>query len=396
MKVAIITDSFPPLKNSGAIQIRDLSIEFVRQGHEVVVITPSSEIINPYLLSEMDKVQVLILKAPKIKDIGYFRRAIGEYFMPFIMIRHLKRNSLIDNNLDGIITYAPSIFLGPLANMLKKKNNCKNYLILRDIFPQWAVDVGLLSNYGLPYYLLKRVERYLYSTADIIGVQTPANLKYFNENVVYRTGHIEVLQNWLAVNKSKTCSIVVENSILKGRKIFVYAGNMGVAQGLSVFTDLVDSLSTQKSIGFLFVGRGNAVVSLRQAVKARGLDNILIYDEIEPQEIHALYQQCDVGIISLDKRHKTHNIPGKFLSYMQSGLPVLAAINSGNDLEHIINSNKVGCVSTNHSVDVLKKLVEEIVENVLSDDGTKNRCLKLYKDMFSPKKAVEQIINGLV
>ena len=171
---------------------------------------------------------------------------------------------------------------------------------------------------------------------------------------------------------------------------------MGVAQGLSVFIDLADSLSTQKSIGFLFVGRGNAVVSLRQAVKARGLDNILIYDEIEPQEIDALYQQCDVGIISLDKRHKTHNIPGKFLSYMQSGLPVLAAINSGNDLEHIINSNKVGCVSTNHSVDVLKKLVEEIVENVLSDDGTKNRCLKLYKDMFSPKKAVEQIINGLV
>ncbi len=396
MKVAIITDSFPPLKNSGAIQIRDLSIEFVRQGHEVVVITPSSEIINPYLLSEMDKVQVLILKAPKIKDIGYFRRAIGEYFMPFIMIRHLKRNSLIDNNLDGIITYAPSIFLGPLANMLKKKNNCKNYLILRDIFPQWAVDVGLLSNYGPPYYFLKRVERYLYSTADIIGVQTPANLKYFNENVVYRTGHIEVLQNWLAVNKSKTCRIVIGKTKLKGRKIFVYAGNMGVAQGLSVFIDLADSLSTQKSIGFLFVGRGNAVVSLRQAVKARGLDNILIYDEIEPQEIHALYQQCDVGIISLDKRHKTHNIPGKFLSYMQSGLPVLAAINSGNDLEHIINSNKVGCVSTNHSVDVLKKLVEEIVENVLSDDGTKNRCLKLYKDMFSPKKAVEQIINGLV
>ena len=396
MKVAIITDSFPPLKNSGAIQIRDLSIEFVRQGHEVVVITPSSEIINPYLFSEMDKVQVLILKAPKIKDIGYFRRAIGEYFMPFIMIRHLKRNSLIDNNLDGIITYAPSIFLGPLANMLKIKNNCKNYLILRDIFPQWAVDVGLLSNYGLPYYLLKRVERYLYSTADIIGVQTPANLKYFYENVAYRTGHIEVLQNWLAVNKSKKCRIVIGKTKLKGRKIFVYAGNMGVAQGLSVFIDLVDSLSTQKSIGFLFVGRGNAVVSLRQAVKARGLDNILIYDEIEPQEIHALYQQCDVGIISLDKRHKTHNIPGKFLSYMQSGLPVLAAINSGNDLEHIINRNKVGCVSTNDSVNELKKLVEEIVENVLSDDGTKNRCLKLYKDMFSPKKAVEQIINGLV
>ena len=395
MKFAIISDSFPPLKNSGAIQIRDLSIEFVKQGHEVIVITPSSEIINPYLLSEMDKVQVLKIKAPKIKDIGYFRRAIGEYLMPSIMIYHLKRNSLIDNNLDGIITYAPSIFLGPLANMLKKTNNCKNYLILRDIFPQWAVDVGLLSNYGLPYYFLKRVEKYLYATADIIGVQTPVNLKYFNGNVVYRTARIEVLQNWLAVDNSKTCSIVVENSILKGRKIFVYAGNMGVAQGLSLFLDLADSLSTQKSIGFLFVGRGNAVVSLRQAVKARGLDNILIYDEIGPNEIHALYQQCAAGIISLDKRHKTHNIPGKFLSYMQSGLPVLAAINSGNDLEDIINSKNVGCVSTNHSVEGFGNMVEDIVTNLL-DEGTKKRCFKLYEDMFSPKKAVEKIINGLV
>jgi glycosyltransferase involved in cell wall biosynthesis len=395
LKVAIITDSFPPLKNSGAIQIRDLSIEFVKQGHEVIVITPSSEIIKPYLFSEMDKVKVLKLKAPKIKDIGYFRRAIGEYFMPFIMIRHLKRNSLIDNNFDGIITYAPSIFLGPLANMLKKKNNCSNYLILRDIFPQWAVDLGLLTRYGLPYYFLKRVERYLYSTADIIGVQTPANLKYFNENVVYRTSRIEVLQNWLAENKSKTSHIIIEKTRLRGRKIFVYAGNMGVAQGLSVFIDLADSLITQKSIGFLFVGRGNAVLSIREAVKARGLDNILIYDEIEPQEIHDLFQQCAVGIISLDKRHKTHNIPGKFLSYMQSGLPVLAAINSGNDLENIINSKNVGRVSTNHYVEGLKNMVEDIVTNLL-DEGTKNRCLKLYKDMFSPKKAVEKIINGLV
>jgi glycosyltransferase involved in cell wall biosynthesis len=395
MKFAIISDSFPPLKNSGAVQVKDLSIEFVRQGHEIVVITPSSEISTRYLLEEFDRVKVVRLKAPKIRDISYLRRVIGEFIMPFMMIHHLKHNSLIDNNFDGIITYAPSIFLGPLAKMLKKTNNCSNYLILRDIFPQWAFDVGLLSNYGLPYYLFKRVERYLYSTADIIGVQTPANLKYFNENVVYRTGRIEVLQNWLAVNKSKRCHIIIGKTKLKGRKIFVYAGNMGVAQGLSVFIDLADRLSTQKSIGFLFVGRGNAIVSLRQAVKARGLDNILIYDEIEPQEIHALYQQCAVGIISLDKRHKTHNIPGKFLSYMQSGLPVLAAINNGNDLEDIIHSKNVGRVSTSHSVEGLENMAEDIVANLL-DEGTKNRCLKLYKNMFSPKKAVEEIINGLV
>ena len=166
--------------------------------HEIIIITPSSEISTRYLLEEVDRVRIVRLKVPKIKDIGYFRRAVSEFLMPFIMIRSLKKKTLIGSNLDGIITYAPSIFFGPLTNMLKIENKCKSYLILRDIFPQWAVDLGLIKSYGLPYYFFKRVERYLYSTADFIGVQTPANLKYFNENEVNVKGHVEVLQNWLA------------------------------------------------------------------------------------------------------------------------------------------------------------------------------------------------------
>jgi glycosyltransferase involved in cell wall biosynthesis len=395
MNIAIITDSFPPLKNSGAVQVMDLALEFIRQGNKVTVITPSSEIIANFLIDSLENIEIIRLKAPKIRGVSYIRRVIGEFLMPFAMIFNLKLSSTSICKFDGVVTYAPSIFLGPVAKRIKKKSECKNYLIIRDIFPQWAVDLGLISHNSVPYYFFKLVEKNLYSTADIIGTQTLANMPYFKKEILGNVT-LDVLHNWWAVNKSKTCSILVENSILKGRKIFVYAGNMGDAQFLSIFIDLAAYLQTDKSIGFLFVGRGNAVGSLRQDVKARRLDNILIYDEIEPQEIHALYQQCDVGIISLDKRHTTHNIPGKFLSYMQSGLPVLAAINSGNDLEHIINNNKVGCVSTIHTVDELKKLVEEIVENLLGDDDTKKRCLKLYRDMFSPKKAVEQIINGLV
>ena len=125
--------------------------------------------------------------------------------------------------------------------MLKIENKCKSYLILRDIFPQWAVDLGLIKSYGLPYYFFKRVERYLYSTADFIGVQTPANLKYFNGNELNGKGHVEVLQNWLASSKSKKCTIDVKNSSLNGRKIFVYAGTLGDAQDLSVFINLAES-----------------------------------------------------------------------------------------------------------------------------------------------------------
>ena len=149
--------------------------------------------------------------------------------------------------------------------------------------------MGLIKSYGLPYYFFREWNgTYM---AEFYEVQTPANLKYFNANEVNCKGHVEVLQNWLATSKSKKCTIDVKNSSLNGRKIFVYAGNMGDAQDLSVFIDLAESLKTQKSFGFLFVGRGNRNASLRKAAKAKSLDNVLFYDQIEPQEIQALYQQ---------------------------------------------------------------------------------------------------------
>jgi len=208
---------------------------------------------------------------------------------------------------------------------------------------------------------------------------------------------IEVLQNWLSKEEKGVnyCSIDVEKTNLKGRTIFVYAGNMGDAQGLDIFIDIANKFSDNSRVGFLFVGRGSAVMRLRMDAEKRKLDNILFYNEINPKEIPALYEQCSYGIISLDKRHKTHNIPGKFLSYMRSGLPVLAVINKNNDLEKIIKENGVGRVVTNHSVNLLTDIVKELLNNPLNDHDMKIRCQKLHKELFSTEEAVKQIAHGL-
>ncbi len=258
MKIAIITDSFPPLRNSGAVQIRDLSLEFVKNGHEVWVITPSAEINSGAFLESMGNVQVLRLKTLKIKNISYLRRAVAEFLMPFMMNYHLKKASIDYGSFDGVVTYAPSIFLGPVAKIFSHKSGCKNYLIVRDIFPQWAVDVGLLKPLGLPYLVLKQIELYLYSIANTIGVQTTSNIDYFH-NVVDGSTHVEVLQNWLAKGNETSCSITIADTVLDGRKIFVYAGNIGDAQGLSIFIDLADRLQQNRAVGFLFVGRGSSL-----------------------------------------------------------------------------------------------------------------------------------------
>jgi glycosyltransferase involved in cell wall biosynthesis len=394
MRIALIADTFPPLRTSGAVQLRDLSREFVRQGHALTVILPSSVIDTDWHLEHMDGAQVLRLRAPPTKDIGYIRRALGEIAMPFSMLKNLRKSPLAHSNWDGIVWYAPSIFHGPLANALKNKSDCKGYLIIRDIFPEWAVDMGLIGR-GLPYHFFNAIARYQYSVADIVGVQTPGNLAYFNQWASKPGRRLEVLQNWLSERSAKHCSISIIDTHLAGRRVFVYAGNMGVAQGMGILLDLAERMIKRQDIGFLFVGRGSDAHKLSSSAKARGLTNVLFHDEIDPDEIPGLYAQCSVGLVSLDPRHKSHNIPGKFLTYMQSGLPVLANINAGNDLAELINNEGVGCVSERNDVAHLSVLANELVDRLAIDSQISDRCKALYAKLFSPETAVKQIVSAL-
>jgi glycosyltransferase involved in cell wall biosynthesis len=394
MRIVLIADVFPPLRSSGAVQLRDLSLELVRQGHQPTVMIPAPELDRPWLLEDMHGVQVLRLKAPRTKDMGYVRRTIGEFLMPFAMLRNLRKSPLADQKWDGVIWYSPTIFLGPIAHALKKASACRGYLIVRDIFPEWSVDMGLLGR-GLPYQFFKAIERFQYRVANVIGVQTHANLPYFDTWAAQPGRTVEVLQNWLSDAPDAGCSISVADSAIAGRTIFVYAGNMGVAQGMGILIDLAERLRDRHDLGFLFVGRGSDAQLLRLNAKARGLGNVVFYDEIDSSEIPGLYAQCHIGIVALDPRHKTHNIPGKFLSYMQGGLPVLASINPGNDLAHIIARENVGRACTDHCVDTLLGLAEDLVHQVALDRNVAGRCRALSGRLYSPGVIARQITAGL-
>jgi glycosyltransferase involved in cell wall biosynthesis len=394
LRIALIADTFPPLRTSGAVQLRDLSREFARQGHKLTVLLPSADLDKPWQTEEMEGVRVLRLKAPRTKDVNYVRRTIAEFFMPFAMRRNLRSSPLANERWDGIVWYSPSIFHGPLASALKEASGCKGYLIIRDIFPEWAVDMGLMGR-GLPYRFFSAVARYQYSVADVIGVQTPGNISYFDSWQQGGSRKLEVLQNWLDKPAHARCPIRVNETSLVGRKVFVYAGNMGVAQGMDILLDLAEKLSSRSDIGFLFVGRGSDAQRLRNAAQARGLANVLFFDEIHPDEIPDLYAQCSVGMVALDPRHKSHNIPGKFLTYMQCGLPVLANVNAGNDLVKMIRDRQVGQVCGSNRVNELIDLAQRVLEQINSDTELGARCRNLFEREFSVEQSVRQIVTAL-
>ena len=393
MKIALISAHYPPQKTSCAVQMRDLARELLKMGHVPIVIVPMEKTNKLIHIEKIENIQILRIPAFKIDNIGNIRRAFNEMLLPFCMIFGLKKYLSLIKSLDAVVWYSPTIFFGPLIKYVKKLSNCKSYLILRDMFPEWALDLGILKK-NLIYYFLKLVANYQYSLADTIGVQTFSNLEYFN-NLPIQKNKIEVLDNWLSSSINKKSSISINGTKLKDKKIFVYIGNMGVAQGIQILIELADSLKNKKNIGFVFVGRGSKLDELKSYVVNKNLDNVLFFDEIDPDEISDFLKMCHIGLIALDPLHKSHNIPGKFIAYLQSGLPVLARVNSGTDLQKIIEKENLGLVSNSNKVNEIKILAENLLENDSNLKSISKRCRLISSKMFSSRSAAEQIISSL-
>jgi glycosyltransferase involved in cell wall biosynthesis len=324
----------------------------------------------------------------------HWQRGIAEACMPFAMIYSMWRSPYSFSSWDAVIWYSPSIFFGPLVVALKFRSKCPTYLILRDIFPQWALDLGLLRK-GLAFRYFQMVTWYQYQLADTIGVQSESNLVYLQTWAKQPRRRLEVLHNWLAPTPDVGSSIQISKTELAGRTIFVYIGNMGIAQGMDILLDLAESLRHRADIGFLFVGRGTEVPRLRAIATERDLSNVIFHDEIDPHEIFGFLAQCHVGLVALDTRHKTHNIPGKFLTYMQAGLPVLARINSGSDLGAIIESEGVGRVFSGESLAEFNRIAVQLIDDREGRQSMSPRARSLSARMFAPESAVRKILAAL-
>ncbi len=393
MRVAIICDTFPPFKSSAAIQMGDLAQGFVDNNFDTSVFVPDSSINSSYQHSVKQGVNIFRIKSPNLKNISFYKRAINELILPFTLIKNIFFSNINKREFDLIIWYSPSIFLWPFALYLKTLNKCPSYLILRDIFPNWALDLGLMKK-GIPYFFFKFIEYFQYLVADKIGVQTISNLNYFQGILKPIAKKTEVLNNWLTKYDDKDIEKKLDFKLPEEKKILIYSGNMGKAQNLKIWLDLANK--NEQKYFFIFIGRGSERKILESIAEKNKSKNVLFLNELDKENLNSLYKLCDIGIISLNIEHKLNNIPGKLLSYLQASLPVIAAINPNNDLKDIILKYQIGEFIESNSIDELDEKLSSLFKKIETDKNIKIRCKNLWKNQFSTQIAVDQIKKEIV
>jgi len=389
MNIVVLTDYYHPIIKSGSIIVGDLVDELVLQGHQLTVIT--------FVNNQKHFVQCAVegnLEIIRIRSLtrGYGKvgRLWAEYNYSKKVIKNLKKNQNI--NYDAIICYSPSIFYGTAVRWIKTRYKIKAYIIVRDIFPKWALDSGILSD-GLLYKYFKFIERNLYSSANIIGIESKADLKYFQNYGLELKIQIEVLNNWAIKKILVKKNLPIEITLDETKINIVYGGNMGDAQDLFSVISSIDISILEKRAVIYLIGNGNQFYKIKKFIQTKKISNIIILPPIERDQYLTLMSKADIGLVSLSKKMLSNNYPLKMIGYMQLGKPILASVNQNNEVIKMFNEHNIGLVSIASDKVNFNRNLNEIISSKVNRKVQSKNALKLFNRKFTAEAAALQISN---
>ncbi|WP_217511434.1 glycosyltransferase family 4 protein [Vibrio metschnikovii] len=397
MHLALIIDDYLPHSTRvGAKMFHELACYYVSLGHDVTVITPAEGQIDKLVKRKIDKVNVWYFSSGAIKDVPKVTRAINETLLSLRAWRAICAEVKPDT-FDGIIYYSPSIFFGWLVSKIKTRCQCKAYLVLRDLFPQWVIDAGMISSGSVIEKYFRFFEKYSYGQADMIGLMSEKNQQLFNvaTDSQYKT---EILRNWAELKPhvltSKNDSIRRKLN-LEEKIIYFYGGNIGHAQDMANLMRLARAMMEYERVHFLFVGQGDEVELINQLAKEWELNNFTYLPSVNQDEFKNLLADIDIGLFSLSAHHTAHNFPGKLLGYMVQSIPILGSVNRGNDLLEIVNDNQAGFISINGEDDKLYQDALSLYQDVLLRKNVGRNAFTLLEREFSVQAAGQAMLEKL-
>lgn len=380
----------------------DFLREFVNRGHEVYIVSS--------LEKRKEKETEIITEGHahllKVKIGNITKTTLVEKGISTVLLERQYKSAikkyLSDIKVDLIMYSTPPITLAGVIKYAKKYYKAKTYLLLKDIFPQNAVDLGILAQNGvkgLIYHFFRNKEINLYRVSDYIGCMSPANVRYLlSNNPEVDKSTVEVCPNSIDVRDMRVDvdtrkRIRDKYEIPLDRKVLVYGGNLGKPQGIDF---LIDCLSNQKendSVFFLIVGDGTEYQKLYDYMETEKPFNAKLMKRLPKDDYDKMIAACDVGMIFLDHRFTIPNFPSRLLAYMQASLPVLACTDPNTDIGEVIVEGGFGWWCESNDVEAFSKLMKEVTNSNLIQLGINGK--KYLEDHYTVDNAYKIVAKSL-
>ena len=345
----------------------DLMREFICHGHRVYMVVPAERRFHESTsIKESCGAQILRVKTLNIQKSNVVEKGIGTLLLEMQYQCAIKRYWK-DIRFDLILYSTPPITFNRVISSQKKRCKAKSYLLLKDIFPQNAVDLGMFSKRSLIYRLFRKKEKVLYQISDFIGCMSPANVDYvLTHNPEIKADRVEICPNSIKLLEKPLMASTARKNILQklhipiNKTLFIYGGNLGRPQGLIFLLDVIAANEERNDSYFIIVGSGTEYGKIKSWFEANHPDNSMLLSSLPKKEYDDLEKGCGVGLIFLDKRFTIPNYPSRLLSYLENRMPVLLATDLNTDIGRIAERNGYGFWTENGNLDTFMEMVDSL------------------------------------
>lgn len=379
----------------------DLIRHFLKQGHNVSIVSPKERRFNEGThLITANNCKILKLKIGNIQKTGVIEKGISTLWLESRFKSGVKKY-FGDIKFDIVLYSTPPITIAGVAEYIKKRDNAKTYLFLKDIFPQNAVDIGMLAKTGIEstiYNFFRKKEKKLYEISDYIGCMSQANVDYvIKNNPEILPEKVHICPNSIEISPKPKKDIKKEMRRKYGipldKTVFVYGGNLGKPQDIPFIIKCIRANEKYDDRFFVICGTGTEYPKLKKYIDEAAPKNLLLINGLPRDEYERLVSCCDVGLIFLDHRFTIPNFPSRLLSYMQNAIPVLACTDPHTDIGKVITEGDFGWWCESDNTDNFTEAVNRILRSDLERLG--HNGFDYLNNNYSVEKSYDTIIQRI-
>lgn len=365
----------------------DLLRVFHENKHDIYIVSPREKRMKLETgFSVVDNAKYLNVKIGNVTKTNFIEKGISTITLERKILKAIKKYYK-DVKFDLVIYSTPPITFNKIVRYIKKRDNAKTYLLLKDIFPQNAVDLNLFSKKNPIYYYFRRKEKQLYKASNYIGCMSKKNAEYIiNNNKYLDKEKIEVCPNTITpieifLNDKEKRELKEKYNLPINKNIFIYGGNLGKPQGIDFIMKIIKTNESNNKNFILIIGSGTEFNKLQKFLNENEIKNTKLLNMMTKDDYDKIVGIVDVGLIFLDNRFTIPNFPSRLLSYLEGALPVLAATDVNTDIGEVIKQGEFGfwCESgdLNTFMNHMKKLENKELREKLGING-KNYLLNNY------------------
>lgn len=380
----------------------DLLRQFRDNGHDVYVVSPYEKRIGKETVYiEENGVHMLHVKIGNLTKCNIIEKGVSTMMVGLQFKRAIK-TYFRDIKFDIVLYSTPPITLAGVVKYIKRRDEASTYLLLKDIFPQNAVDIGLMSKSGVKGLLYRHFrckEELLYALSDRIGCMSQANVDYIlKHNREISTDKVEICPNCIDI-QDVNLTVQERNEmrekydIPQDKKVFIYGGNLGKPQDVPFIVQCLKACSDIKEVYFVIAGSGTDRHIIEEYVEKERPNHVKLFGQIPKDEYDKMIACCDVGLIFLDHRFTIPNFPSRLLSYMQAGLPVLACTDPNTDIGKVVVNGGFGWWCESNDVGAFREQIKLIVS--INKATMQQRGKEYLHEHYTSEKAYRTIVQSL-